>query len=98
MDLRLGYLPLAGEEVEVAAFVGLADMGGEHGAVAARVARRRRFPGRAPAAEFVLCDSEVDAAGGDIDLDRVAGAHEGERPADETFGRHVQDAGAVARP
>src|ERR1700730_10815509 len=62
VNLRLGDLPLAGEEVEVAAFVGLADMGGEHGAVAARVARRRRLPGRTPAGELLLCDIEVDAA------------------------------------
>src|SRR5262245_59618159 len=46
VDFRLGNLPLAGEEIEIAAFVGLPDMGGEHGAVAAKVAWRGLFPGR----------------------------------------------------
>src|SRR5215510_12762161 len=63
VNLRLGDLPLAGEEVEVAAFVGLSDMGGEHGAVAAHVVRRRRLPGRAAARKLLVADMQVDAAG-----------------------------------
>src|SRR5262245_35343780 len=88
MNLRLGDLPLAGEEVEVAAFVGLADMGGEHGAVAAHVMRRRLLPGGAAAGELLVADMQMDAAGVDVDLDLVAGLHEGERAADITLRRH----------
>ena len=39
VNFRFRNLPGAGEEVEVAALVGLADVLGEHGAVAARIAR-----------------------------------------------------------
>src|SRR5215475_15391214 len=72
VDFRLGNLPLAGEEIEVAAFIGLPDMGGEHGAIAARVARRRLFPGRAAAIEFFLGDVEMNAPRRHVHLDRVA--------------------------
>src|SRR5262252_6815472 len=58
VNLRFGNLPLAGEEIEIAAFVGLADMGGEHGAVAAQVAWSGRFPGRTAAVELLLRDVE----------------------------------------
>src|SRR5262249_59247066 len=54
VDFRLGNLPLAGEKIEIAAFVGLPDMGGEHGAVAAKVARRGLFPGPTAAGEVLL--------------------------------------------
>src|SRR5215471_2772021 len=70
VDFRLGNLPLAGQEIEIAAFVGLADMGGEHGAVAAKVARRGLFPGRA-AVELLLCDVQVDAPRRHVHLDRI---------------------------
>src|SRR5262245_35542291 len=60
VNFRLGNLPLAGEEIEIAAFVGLPDMGGEHGAVAAKVARRGLFPGRTAAVEFLLRDVQVN--------------------------------------
>src|SRR5262245_22872821 len=96
MNLRLAGRRTATEEVEVAAIVGLPDMGREHRAVAALEARRRRLPGGAAAVELLLADGEVDAAIGDIDLDRIAGLHEGERSADIALRRDVQDAGAVA--
>jgi hypothetical protein len=38
----------------------------------------------------------MDTARRHVDLDGVAGAHECQRPADEAFRRHMQDAGAVA--
>src|SRR5712692_5998027 len=69
MNLRLRGRLGAGEEIEIAALVGLADMGGEHRAVAARVARRRRPPCGAAAVELVVADMQVDAARRDIDLD-----------------------------
>src|SRR5262249_57242659 len=59
VDFRLGNLPLAGEKIEIAAFVGLPDMGGEHGAVAAKVARRGVFAGRSAAGEFLVRDVQV---------------------------------------
>src|SRR5262249_8592207 len=72
VNCRCGNLRLAGEEIEIAAFVGLADMGGEHGAVAAQVAWRGRFPGRAAAVELLLRDVEVDAPRRHVHLDRIA--------------------------
>src|SRR5262249_62269878 len=63
MDFRLGNLPLAGEEIEIAAFVGLADMGGENGAVAAKVARRGVFSGRAAAGGVLPPGGAGDSAG-----------------------------------
>ncbi len=84
------------QEIEIAAFVGLADVLRIHGAVAARVTRRRLFPGGAAARQLLVRHVQMDAALVDIDLDLVAGLHEGERTADEAFRRHVQDAGAVA--
>ena len=47
MDLRLGNRTRRREKIEVAAFVGLADMGRIERAVAARVARRGLAPGGA---------------------------------------------------
>src|SRR5437764_14417481 len=97
VDLRLGDAALAGEEVEVAALVGLPDMGAVHGAIAARVARRRRLPGGAPRVELLLAHMQMNAARAHIDLALVAGVHEGQGAADKTFRRDVQDAGAIAR-
>src|SRR5262249_38700511 len=98
VNLRLGDAALAGEEVEVAAWGGLAGVGGERGAVAARMGRRRLLPGGGAAVELVVADVQMDAARGDIDLDLVAGRNESERPADIALGCHVQDASAVAGP
>src|SRR5712692_10009732 len=70
VNFRLGNLPLAGAEVEIAAFIGLADMGGEHGAVAAKVTWRGLFPDRTTAVELLLCDVQMDAARRHVHLDR----------------------------
>src|SRR5213596_1319376 len=91
VDFRFGNLPLAGEEIEVAAFVGLPDMGGEHGAIAAGVARRGLLPGCAAAIELFLGDVEMDAPRRHVQLDRVAGFYEGQWATDKTFRRHMQD-------
>src|SRR4029078_8034032 len=53
---RLGNLPRAGEEIEVAAFVSLADMSGEHGPIAAQVAWWRRLTGRLAPTKLFLAD------------------------------------------
>jgi len=71
MDLRFSDRLLAGEKIEIAALVGLADMLGEHRAVAARIMRRRRPPGGAPAGKLLLADVQMDAARGDVDLDLI---------------------------
>src|SRR5262245_53493719 len=98
MDFRLGNLPLAGEEIEVAAFIDLSDMDGENVAIAASVARRRLFPGLVPAIDFSLAYVEMNPPRRHVHLDRVAVLDEGQRPADEALRRDMQDAGAVARP
>src|SRR5258708_31808772 len=56
VNFRFGNLPLAGEEIEIAAFVGLPDMGGGPGPISAKVAWRRLFPRRAAAVGFPLRD------------------------------------------
>src|SRR5688572_14125339 len=98
MNLGFGGRRGALQEIEVAALVGLAYVLGEHYAVAAAIARRRRRPDRLAARQFRIADMEVDAALVDIDLDLVAGLDEGEWTADEAFRRDMQDAGAIARP
>src|SRR4051812_39309621 len=52
------------EEVEVAARIGLADVAGEHPAVAALVAWFRGDAGGAPAGQLVIVHQHVDAARG----------------------------------
>ena len=64
------------EEVEVAAFVGLADMVGEHVAVTAFVAHRRRRPGLAPNFHFSVGNVERQGAVLHIDGNHVAGIHQ----------------------
>ena len=96
MNFRLRDRPAGPQEIEIAALVGLADVLGEHRAVAARIFRRRRLPGGLAAGQFLVADVQMDAALVDVDLDLVAGLHEGERAADEAFRRDMQDAGAVA--
>ena len=56
MDFRLRNRSAGGKEIEIAAFVGLADMLRIERAIAARVARRWRLPGGAPARELLLRD------------------------------------------
>src|SRR5438876_410382 len=92
MNLRLGHRRLALEKIEVAALVGLADVLGEHRAVAARVFRRRLFPGSLAAGQLAVADVQMDRALVDVDLDLVAGLHEVERAADKALRRDVQNA------
>src|SRR6478735_319339 len=96
VNFRLGNLPRAGEEIEVAAFVSLADMSGEHGPIAAQVAWWRRLPSRLATSEFFLADIQMNAARRHVDLDGITGAHERQRPADEALRRHMKNTGAVA--
>src|SRR5438874_9622983 len=87
MDLRLHHRAGGAKEIEVAAFVGLADVLGKHRAVAARIARGRGLPGGAASSKLRIADVQMDAARGDVDLDLVAGLHHGERAADEALRR-----------
>src|SRR5690348_14357564 len=85
------------EEIEIAAFIGLLDVAGEHPAIAALEAAFGRLPCRAAAGEFVLRHIEADAARRDVERDAIAAAHQRERPADIGFWRDMEDARAVAR-
>ena len=51
----------------------------------------------ATAIELLVAHLHAQAAGGHVEFDDVAVAHQRERPADEGFRRDVQHAGAVAR-
>jgi hypothetical protein len=54
VDFRLGDRPEWRKEVEIATFVGLADMFRVERTVASRIARFRRFPGGTTASEFLF--------------------------------------------
>src|SRR5262249_24550741 len=64
--------------------------------IAARVARCGLLPGSAAAGDFLVRNMQMNAAGRDVDFDLVAGLDESKRTADETFGSHMKNAGAVA--
>ena len=71
-----------GEEVEVAAFVGLGNVAGIHRAVAASIVGFRGFPGGTARLQFLLGDAEFEAPARYVQLYEVAVAHQDERPAD----------------
>src|SRR5689334_20010421 len=96
VNFGLRHHGLALQEIEIAALVGLADVLGEHRAIAARVFGGRRRPGGLPAGEFGVADMQMDHPLVDVDLDLVAGLHESQRTADEALRRHVENARAVA--
>src|SRR5689334_13345907 len=95
MNFRLRGRCTREQEIEIAAFVGLADMLRKHRAIAALVMRLRRGPGGTALCKLLVGDMQVNAASGDIDLDLVAGLHQSQRPADKTLRCHMQDASAV---
>src|SRR5437588_298329 len=64
------------QEIEVATFVGLLDVLGEHPAVAAFIARLGFLPGGAALGQLLVRDVHVDGALIDIERDHVAGAHQ----------------------
>src|SRR5258708_32562760 len=79
MNLRFGLLLCAREKIEIATLIGLADMLGIHGAIAAQEMRRRRFPGGATARQLFLVDVEMDFPCRHVDLDLIAGLHQRQR-------------------
>src|SRR5258708_537908 len=98
VDLGLGDLGGALEEIEVAAFVGLADMLREQRAVAAPVSGRRRFPFAFSALQFGFIHLERKPTARHVELDQIAALHQRERATDVAFGGNVQHAGAVGSP
>jgi hypothetical protein len=75
------------EKIEIAALVGLADMLGIHRAVAARVSAAAAASRRRGGAQLLVADVQMDAAGGDVELDLVAVLHQSQRAADKGFRR-----------
>src|SRR5579862_2749484 len=59
------------EEIEIAAFIGLFDVPGEHPAIAALKTDFRLLPGGAAFCQFGLRHIEIDGALGDIERDHV---------------------------
>ena len=87
MDLRFLHRDVAGQKVEVAALLRLADMGREERAIAALVMRLRRFPRRLAARQLVIRDGEMQRARGDVELDDIAIANQRQRSTDEGLRR-----------
>src|ERR1700678_2886960 len=84
------------QEVEVAAFMRLADVLGVHVAITTLEPRCRRRPRGFATSQFLIRNPHVDAASGNIDLDDVAGAEQRQRSSDERLRRNMQHAGAIA--
>src|SRR5881394_2636084 len=97
MNLRLGGGRRAFEEIEVAAFVGLAHVLRKDGAVSAFVFPLRPAPRRLAAGELVLRHLEVELALLDVELDQISGLYQRERAADVGLRRDMQYARAIAR-
>src|SRR5712692_11849329 len=97
MNLGLRRRSGALEEVEVAALVRLPDVLREERAVAALEFARRGFPGALALHHLCVVDQDLQPAARHVELDRVAGLHQRERPADPGFGRDVQHAAAICR-
>src|SRR6185437_1214634 len=95
VDFRVGGRRPMLEKIEVAPLVRLAHVLREQKPIAAAVAGRRAPPGGAAPLELLVAHLQGEAAGGNVEFDHVAVAHQGERAPDEGFGRDMQDAGAV---
>src|SRR6185437_2457757 len=76
MDFRVRRPRGALEKTEVAPLVGLADMVREQPPVAARIAGRRRPPGRAALFELPVAHVQAQAPAGNVEFDHVAVAHQ----------------------
>src|SRR5260221_11829411 len=64
-------------------------------AITARITRARRLPLGAAAGDLFVRDVQMDTPCRYVHFDLVTRLDESERPTDETFRRHVKDAGAV---
>src|SRR2546422_3212538 len=95
VDLGFGSRSGAFQKIKIAAFVSLADVLREERAVAALELARRGFPRALALHHLCVVDQDLQAAARHIELDRVAGPDERERPADPGLGRDVEHAAAV---
>src|SRR6266508_6895934 len=94
----IGFRGLAprGEEVEVAALIGLGDVRRVQRAVPARVPGRWRGPCGAAPGQLRRGYLQFEPALLDVEADGVAVAHQRQRPTHMRLGSDVQDAGAIA--
>src|SRR2546426_5820598 len=97
VDLGFGSRSGAFQKIKIAAFVSLADVLREERAVAALELARRGFPGAPALHHLRVVDHELQPAARHVELDRIAGLHQRERPADPGFGRDVEHATAICR-
>jgi hypothetical protein len=95
--VRFGCLAGGGEEVEVAAFVGLEDVRRVQRTVPAGVPVNGSGPHRSAAREFPLRYQQVEPPSGGVQADHVIVPNQRERTAHMRLRCHVQHAGAVAR-
>src|SRR4051812_42308683 len=98
--MNLGILDGRGsfEEIEVAAFVGLAHVTRIELTVAARIWVLAGLPRGAPRGGFLVADPQRQPPLRDVELDDVTVADEREGTADERFRGDMQYARAVAGP
>src|SRR6476660_3597179 len=97
MDLGFRDGRGAFQEIEITTLVSLFDMLHEQLAVSARINPLFRPPGGAPPRKLIFADAHVQLAARHIEFDNVPFLQKRQRPADEGFGRDVQDTGAVTR-
>src|SRR5215510_7428293 len=95
VNLGLRCLSPRVQKIEVASLIGLRDVSAEEGAEATLVTRRRRRPYVAPARHLFFADQQIQFSSRHVQFDQISVARERQRPADVTFGRDVQHAGAV---
>jgi hypothetical protein len=81
VDLGLGDGRSLGEEVEVASFIGLSRVPGEHRPVAAPIVWLRWLPHSAATFECGLVYQELESPVRDVEFDGVACSDERQRPA-----------------
>src|SRR5580658_1468100 len=97
LRVRLRVAAALGQEVEVAALVGLGNVLAEQGAVAALELRRGGLPLAAALSQGPFGHIQRQLAGRDVQRDEVARLDESQRAADERLGSHMQHAGPIAR-
>src|SRR5215475_7115950 len=98
MNFRLGNCAERCEKIEITSLIGLADVLGIQRAIATRITRNGLLPGFTPAADFIIRNMEMDASRRHVNLNLVTGLHKSQRPADKTFRRDMEYAGAITGP
>src|SRR5215813_12021861 len=95
VNLWLRCLSPRMQKIEVASLIGLRDVSAEERAEATLVTRRRRRPSGAAARHLFFVDQQIQFSSRHVQFDQISVARERQRPADVTFWRDVQHAGAV---